>query len=51
MYDDPKPDDTVQGANGKICTVREFNAMTREEKLAFVGREVPKTTQSPRCGD
>mgnify|MGYP007061397543 CR=1 FL=1 len=36
MYDDPQPDDVVEGLNGRTCTVREFNAMSQEEKKIFV---------------
>lgn len=39
MFDDPKPEDTVQGKDGSTCTVAEFNAMTPEQKTAFAGKQ------------
>lgn len=35
MYDDPKPDELVQGFENKTCTVQEFNAMDNTQKRFF----------------
>jgi len=36
MFDDPKPDDIVCSPKSKrTCTVREFNAMSKEERQEF----------------
>lgn len=39
MFDDPKPDDIVQGYNS-TCTIKEFNEMTPEQREIFVYGEV-----------
>jgi hypothetical protein len=35
MYDDPQPDDMIQGYDGNCITVADFNAMNKEEKERF----------------
>lgn len=46
MFDDPKPDEVVQGANGRTCTVKEFNSMTDDERRVFIGAETKKEIQN-----
>jgi hypothetical protein len=41
MFDDPQPDDIVQGGGDKTCTVREFNAMSTEERREFGKGDCP----------
>ena len=55
MFENPQPDDIVQGGNGRTCKVATFNEMSEEARQIFMKGKKPMLTVNaiccPKCGD